>query len=315
MSDRRAVLTLYAFAASCGTIALLVRFLRTEAALLLIPAVALTVLFMGLHLGKLAVYEGGEHVPPESTIIQTIAESHYTRRVFEVLLDVVLIGLAYFASYVLRWEAELPPEQSLIFVQTVPLVIGVQLACFLACGLYRGLWRYIGVEDAPVIARSVFVAVVASSIPVFLLYGFWGGASRVVFVLDAILLLLLVGGSRLSFRLLRAALGDVAAAASANGRRPILIYGAGDGGEVLLREILNHNDYGYAPVGFIDDDVRKVGKQLHGLRIYHRDQLQTLIDQMRIAHVVVSTDKVSEARVEELRSAGISLRRMRILVE
>lgn len=314
MSERRAVLTLYGFAGACGALAVGIRFLGTDIALLLIPAVAVAVLFVGLYLGKLAIYDTAQHVPPESTVIRALADFHYKRRVFEVLLDGVLVALAYYASYLLRFDGALPPEQLAIFVETLPFVIAVQLALFLVTGLYRGLWRYVGIDDLLVIARAVGLAVVAAAVPVFALYGFRSGASRVVFVLEAIVLFLLVTGTRVSFRLLRRMIGDNTVAPG-EGRRPILIYGAGDGGELLVREILNNGGYGFAPVGFIDDDTRKVGKLLHGLPIYHGDALVEVARRLGVTDVVVSSSKVSDARVEELREAGVTMKRMRILVE
>lgn len=313
MSERRAVLTLYGFAAMCGLVTVAIRFLGTEIALLIIPGVALAVIFLGLHLGKVIVYERAEQVPVESTAIRALVVFQYKRRVLEVLLDVVLIGLAYYAAYLLRFDGELPAEQLAILIDTMPFVIAVQLACFLLCGLYRGLWRYVSLDDLMTVLRSTALAAVAAAVPIFALYGFRSGASRVVFVLDAMLLLLFVGGSRLTFRVLRSVIGD--SVVPRRGQRPMLIYGAGDGGELLVRELLNNHDYEFAPVGFIDDDVRKVGKVLHGLPIYHRTTLPELIREHGIVDVVVSSAKVPATRVDELREAGVNPKRMRIVVE
>ncbi|MBI1737073.1 MAG: hypothetical protein HYR51_18030 [Candidatus Rokubacteria bacterium] len=315
VSERRAVLMLYGFALVCGTLAVAVRFVGAEMALLVIPAFGLVVLFLGLHLGTLAIYDQTDRVPPHSTILQALSDVHHKRRIFEVLLDVVLIALAYYASYLLRFDGRFPPEQFVIFVETVPLVIGVQLAAFLVTGMYRGLWRYVGLDDLVGIARSVGIGVACCAVPVFWLYGVGGmrGASRVVFVLDAILVFLFVGASRLSFRLLRSLIGRAVVAAP--GRRPVLIYGAGDGGELLVRELMNNAHYGFAPVGFIDDDQRKVGKHLHGLPIYNRDGLRDVIQTLGVTEVVVSTAKVPESYVQQLRDEGVSLKRMRIVLE
>lgn len=313
MSERRAVLMLYAFAVVSGLLAVAIRLLGTEPALLLVPAAGLMVLFLGLHLGKLVIYEQREQVPADSTIIRALAEFQYKRRVFEVLLDVVLVVLAYFAAYLLRFDGSLPREQMVIFTTTLPLIIGVQMLCFLLGGMYRGIWRYVGLDDLLRIGRSVTIAVAVTAVLLFSLHGFLGGASRVVVVLDWLLLFLFVSGSRLSFRLLRSMLGDVRPIRT--GLRPVLIYGAGDGGELLLRELLNNGDYGFAPVAFIDDDGRKAGRSLHGVPIYSCDALQNLIARFGVTDVVISSAKVPESRAQELRSAGVSLRRMRIMVE
>src|SRR4051812_2496345 len=110
ISERRAVLMLYLFATVTGVLALMVRLLETTVILALVPCFALAVLFLGLYLGKVRVYEEGAQ-PQGFRIINAIAGFSYKRRIFEVLLDAVLVTLAYYAAYVLRWDGNLPGEQ------------------------------------------------------------------------------------------------------------------------------------------------------------------------------------------------------------
>ena len=161
ISERRAVMMLYVFAAISGILALMVRFVETTWALAIVPVFALVVLFLGLYLGKVRIHEEGEQ-PASLRIINAIAGFSYKRRVFEVLLDVVLVTLAYYGAYVLRWDGRLPDEQLSIFVRTLPLVIIVEMSVFLVGGVYRGLWRYAGINDLIVIARSALAGAALS---------------------------------------------------------------------------------------------------------------------------------------------------------
>src|SRR5689334_5476801 len=264
VSERRAVLMLYAFAAVSGGLALLVRWLETAVVLALVPAFALIVLGLGLYLGKVRITADAESVAGPRLLVR-FAESPYKRRVVEVLLDVTLIALSYYAAYVLRWDGHLPDEQLAIFIKTLPLIIIVQTVSLLAGGVYRGLWHYFGVADLLVSARAVAGGGLLSAAVVFLMYDF-RGPSRAVFLLDVLLLVVLLSASRLLFRLFRQSLvGSIAARPDA---RPVLIYGAGAGGELLMRELLNNAQYAYSPVGFIDDDAAKAGRLLHGVRIF-----------------------------------------------
>jgi len=312
VSERRAVLMLYLFATMSGALAMLVRFLGAEVSLLLIPGFALVIVILGLYLGKVRIYEEGE--PPRgSTIIRVLADFTHKRRIFEVMADILLVALAYYGAYLLRFDAEMPAEQFSIFVRTLPLMLVVQMLVFLVGGVYRGIWRYTGVGDLILIAKAVLAGGLFNAAIVFSIYQM-RGPSRAVFILNIILLFLFVAAIRLSFRVLKALIVDQKQRTHPDAL-PVLIYGAGDGGEMLIREILNNRDYRYRPVGFIDDDTRKAGKIIHGCRIFASHDLPDLIRRHEIHDVLVSSGKVSESKLESLRGMGIILRRMTIRIE
>lgn len=310
MSERRAVLTLYLLAAISGTLGLLVRQMRIGVTMLLIAGFALTMLFIGLYLGKLRVYEQGR--PEGGILVNVLASLSPRRRIFEILLDLCLIIFAYYGAYLLRFESGLPDEQVKIFLRTLPVVIAIQILLFLAGGVYRGIWRYVGVDDLVVIAKSVFMGALVSGGGVMLLYHLHG-PSRAVFILDALLLLLFVGASRLSFRLLGALF--VGKKVASPGSKPVLIYGAGDGGEILIRELLNNPAHQYQPVGFIDDDKNKTGMLIRGYRIFSSDDLPELISEHGVSEVLISSIKVPEGRLDNLRGLGVGFKRLRIQLE
>ncbi len=311
ISERRAVTMLYVFAAACGGLALAVRWLEITVVLVLVPLFALLVLFLGLYLGKVRVYEEGEQ-PEGIRILDAITDFSYKRRIFEVLLDVALIALAYYGAFVLRWDGHLPDEQLRIFLKTLPLVIIVQIVFFLLGGIYRGLWRYVGITDLLMIARAVVAGSTVSTIVIFVMYWF-RGPSRAVALLDLLLLLVFVSVSRVSFLALKALI--VGRANTDPTARPVLIYGAGDAGELLIREILNNPDHRYTPVGFIDDDDRKAGKKIHGYRIFDSNDLPNLIRAYGISEVLISSFKVPEARLDSLRRMGVCLKKLSIRIE
>ena len=132
-------------------------------------------------------------------------------------------------------------------------------AAFFFFGIYRGLWRYTGLEDLVRIAQAVACATLLSMAGLIFAYRFVG-YSRMVFIVYGLLLFFGVAGSRLSFRFFGLYL---------RGRPekvPVLIYGAGDGGEIVVRECRNNSQMGYRPIGFVDDDPRKQGRTVQGLR-------------------------------------------------
>src|SRR6185295_8377867 len=117
------------------------------------------------------------------------------------------------------------------------------------------------------------------------------GFSRTVFLIDGILMFMFLAGSRLAFRLFRQV---IPIAKGAAGKR-VLIYGAGDAGELLLRELLNNRDLKYSPVGFLDDDPAKSGKLIHGLKVYTGNgDLTSVCTQHQVDEILISSARMPD---------------------
>lgn len=314
LSERKAVLLLYALAIGAGTLGLAVRDMQLGTMIALVAVFILVLFSLGLYLGRMHVYETEEEIQG-NTLLRALVGFPYKRRMMEIIIDVMLIALAYHSAYLLRFENGVPEVQMNIFLQSLPLVIAVQMLSFLIGGVYGGLWRYVGIADLVAIGRAVFIGAAASAALVFGIFGAGGtsGASRAVFVLDALLLGFLVSASRVSFRLLRSVLGRWAD--TQPDARPVLIYGAGDGGELLLRELINNPEYKYLPLGFIDDDRNKVGKWIHGYRIFGSEDLPKLLERYGVREVLVSTAQVPAGKLAALRNLGLDLGHMRIRID
>lgn len=177
------------------------------------------------------------------------------------------------------------------------------------------MWRYTSVDDFVVFAKAVLLGSVCSILALLMAFRF-AGLSRAVFILEAMILFLLVAGSRMAFRLFRKVLPTQG---KQRGRR-VLIYGAGDGGELLLRELLNNSELRYTPVGFVDDDPLKKGKVIHGLRVFEGNgKFRGICREQKIEEVLISSSRFTDERVTELlrecEEASVTLRRMRIHIE
>jgi len=314
MSERRATLLLYLFAALSGALALAVRQMAIWGAMALIVGFALSVLFIGLYLGKVGVYEQGRNSNQEAggTLVDPFENFSHRRRIFEILLDTVLVALAYYSAYLLRFDGDPPGEQIAIFIRTLPPLVAIQIWSFLIGGVYKGIWRYSGVNELARLALAVFAGSSVSGVAVWLLYNFHG-PSRAVFILNGALLLIFVGASRVSFRMIAALIaGQRQPAPDA---RPVLIYGAGDRGELLINELSKNPIYRYRPVGFIDDDTQKTGRLLRGYQIFSSDDLPELISSHGVSEVLVSSLKVPESKLYGLRNMGVVLKRLKIDLE
>jgi UDP-GlcNAc:undecaprenyl-phosphate GlcNAc-1-phosphate transferase len=318
LSERAASLTLWMLAAASGAVAVLVRNLSWATSALMVATFGMTILFFLVFIGRVKVYEGidSEAEGRGRALLPTLADFTYKRRVFEVLNDVVLIVLSYWAAFMLRFDGALAQPYYDQFLRSGPAVLLAQITAFLLLGLYRGLWRYTSLSDLTTLAKAVAGGWIASVLTVLLVYRF-EGFSRGMFVMNGVLLFCGVAGSRLSFRLLRAWLARFQP--SASGRR-VLIYGAGDGGELLVRELQNNRELGLNPVGFLDDDPQKHGRVIHGVRVLgHSEQLRDLVGAERVEEVVISTTRIAQSRAAAVltfcQEIGVSCRRMRIALE
>jgi UDP-GlcNAc:undecaprenyl-phosphate GlcNAc-1-phosphate transferase len=317
LSERSAVIMLYAFAIVAGGLSLLVSHLSLTQSLALVIFFIIVLVIIGVYLSQVKVYEENslEQAEKNNAVFAFLIDVSYKRRIFEVFLDALLITLSYYVSYSLLFgPIENSPNWSL-FISTAPLLVILKLGSFLFVGVYRGLWRYTSIDDLITFAKGVVLGSALSVLAILLLFRFQN-FSRAVFVLDAIILLMAVVGSRMAFRLIRQVLPMSGAV---EGRR-VLIYGAGDGGEMILREIRNNPALLYRPVGFVDDDPMKVNKVIHGLQVY--DTNGSLLDIVRseaVEEILVSIRELPPDRVERLRSVcrdtNISLKKAQIRIE
>ncbi|MEA2174286.1 MAG: UDP-GlcNAc:undecaprenyl-phosphate/decaprenyl-phosphate GlcNAc-phosphate transferase [Blastocatellia bacterium] len=317
MSERRAVLMLYGFAALSGLLALVVRHMQFDVSFAAILGFTIVLALLGVYLAGVKVYDENDEAKAarDNRLTAFLVDVSYKRRIFEVLLDVVLIILAYYSAYALRFGSFSQTGAWMVFLRTLPVLVFVKMAAFLTMGVYRGIWRYTSIDDLVVFAKANLLGSIGSVLVILFAFRF-EGVSRAVFVLDAMLMLMMLAASRMAFRLFR----QVLPVSNTRPGRRVLIYGAGDAGELLLRELINNRELQYAPVGFLDDDPNKKGKVIHGLRVYAGNgALRKICQQQRISEVLISSLHFSEERLKEIRrdceAEKITLKRMRIWIE
>ncbi|MDL1967970.1 MAG: polysaccharide biosynthesis protein [Deltaproteobacteria bacterium] len=185
-----------------------------------------------------------------------------------IMADIVLLALAYFFSYVVRFEAHVGARELLVIKQTIVPVVLCKLVVFYSFNLYRGMWRYTSIVDLINVIRAVAVSS-AIIITVILMLSRFQGFSRSVFLVDAVFSLILIAGIRFVIRLLLSinSFSLNKTGINSNEHKKMIIIGAGDAGEKVIREIYDNPKMKYRVVGFVDDDKNKVGKQIHGIKV------------------------------------------------
>ncbi len=316
LSERSAVLMLYGLAVLAGALAIVVAQIGAFKSFALIGFFIVVLVILGVYLSKVKVYEGEgeEQAVQENAVFAFLINVSHKRRIFEVFLDAFLITLAYYSAFALLRLFESLTNWGL-FLKTLPMLILIKLGAFLMVGVYRGLWRYTSIGDLITITKGVMLGSVFSVLAVLLVYRF-EGFSRTVFFLDGILLLLAVVGSRMAFRVIRQMLPMPI---SGDGRK-VLIYGAGDGGEMVLRELNNNPEWNYQAVGFVDDDPLKKDKVIHGLKVFDSDgSLADICRQKDVAEVLLSMRIIAPEKLKEIREVcrdtNIILKRAQIKIE
>jgi UDP-GlcNAc:undecaprenyl-phosphate GlcNAc-1-phosphate transferase len=315
LSERRAVMVLWLLAAIGGVLGIGVSKLGQNWPVLLVASAFLIgMVLFAAYLAGIRVYDDDQIREPQNAFTPIVIEFMHKRRVAEVVLDLFLVVLCYYAAYRLRFE---DPEEFMLnfptFVRSLPVIVGAQMVSFFAVGVYRGLWRHFGMLDTLVVARGVFFGVASALLVILGVYRFFA-YSRTVFAIYAILLLIAVTLSRASFRLV----GEFMQRQRQSGRR-VVIYGAGDDGGLVIREILSSGG-DVKIVGFIDDDPRKAGVRVMGYPVLGGySALTVLMTASSVDAIVISSIAVSPERLNNLSvlctEHSVRLSRLRIGLE
>src|ERR671927_339952 len=186
-------------------------------------------------------------------------------RLWQLLADAALIALAWWLAFWLRFDHGVPGPYHRLFVDTIAVAVATKLAIFIVFGFYNRWWRYVSTRDMWGAARGVTVACGVADLIVYFAHPVKGfPLPRSVAVLDWLLLLAFVAGTRLIARSLIERPG--AASLVARGRE-VIVVGAGDAAQLVIREMQRAPGLGYTPMGLIDDDPRKKNLRLHGGRV------------------------------------------------
>src|SRR5215467_6809957 len=227
------------------------------------------------------------------------------RRSEIVVLHLGLVVLSNYLGFLLRFGGQISPTELRLFREGLSWLIAVRMLTFVPLRLYEGLWRYTGVWDL----QNIIFAVGLSSV---LCYGWvrWGlGLGEypgTALVVDSLVLVFFMGGVRL---IRRAHLG----VSRLIPERRVLVYGAGDAGEMIVRDIRNNAFYEYEPAGFIDDDPNKVGRRIHGVKVLGtKDALAGVMRTQKIDMVLVA---VPRAEPETIRSIVRALEPFKVPIQ
>jgi UDP-GlcNAc:undecaprenyl-phosphate/decaprenyl-phosphate GlcNAc-1-phosphate transferase len=221
------------------------------------------------------------------------------RRLVEVLVDFVLIGVAFGVAYLLFTTADGTTNQKHIFLVSLPVILAARYLAFIGLGLYSGVWRFAGAREAAAITTAVVVSEPIAVGIIWFSFGPFGDFPASIYIVDALLCVALIGASRFGERALFHAMGTLR---DRDVRRRTLIIGAGRSGRSLLREL--RETPGVQVVGFVDDDPRLRRRRMQGVPVLGGlDEIEQLLGQTRPDVVLVTIPHAPRERLDPVVSS------------
>jgi FlaA1/EpsC-like NDP-sugar epimerase len=219
----------------------------------------------------------------------------------QLLVDGLLVALAYFLAFRLRFEDAVPARYEHLFESTVLWVVAVALVVLAGFGLYERLWTFVGQRDYEGVVKGVVVSTLIVVGAIALLHPVQTSSRRgslsstvtlpaSVIALFFLLMLAVLLGARFLVHLIVE--GRVRSFRVQKGARDVLIVGGGSGGRLVVRELARNPQLRLRPVGFVDDDPRKQGiKDEHGLKVLgttSSEDLARILDEVEPDEVVIA---------------------------
>jgi len=220
------------------------------------------------------------------------------RRFCLFLFDISLGCVSLYLAYLLRYEGNIPPDIQAGYFSLIPFVLASRSISYFYFGFYTRFWKYSSVEDLVQILKAVVTGTLLIMFAAFL-YNRSFFIPRSVVILDLVLLIMMLGGSRLGWRMVRERTIQQRHI-NEDHYRPALILGAGDMGAHLLRYLQRFSPQ-YKVLGFIDDDMKKLNNSLMGVKVLgNRQNLSSLVESLNIRELLIAISNISTESLGEI---------------
>ena len=248
----------------------------------------------------------------------------------QLVVDGVLVGLAYYLAFQLRFNSGPPSYYAHLREDTIWWVVAVSIVVLTLFRVYQRRYRFAGQRDYETLVKAVIVIVLVTAVAIEVLrpvdrYPHRSTVAVVlpngVIVLFALLAIVFLVALRALARSIYERRPLAAFRGERRGQRSVLIAGAGEGGRMVVREILRNRELGLAPVGFLDDDPHKRGLRIDGLPVRGNTEsdLPRILDQVEPGEVIIAIPSApgsTRARiVRECRTRAIPVRTLPTLFE
>ena len=221
------------------------------------------------------------------------------RRVCLIILDILCIIAASFLALLTRFEFDfhqIPPEFLKVIYEYGPFIIVVTLIIFTFFHVYSSLWEYAGIEEV----FSLIAACLLSAVAKIVVISFtWSTMPRSWYVLDTMYLMILIGTTRVSYRLIRLRRQNRKFPWAK--RKKVMIIGGGEAGRTLITEIQNSKYLDQKVACIIDDDPKKIGRYIKGIKVVgNRDSIKKNVKRYNIQQIILTIPSVNSARIRPI---------------
>jgi FlaA1/EpsC-like NDP-sugar epimerase len=224
--------------------------------------------------------------------VRTLSTKRALRgRVSLAAFQLAMVALANYVAFSIRFDGSLPDTARQTFLAGLPLVLALRGVTFYKLRLFGGVWRYSGTWDLRnlVVAAGLSSGVLAVLLPVLI-----PGYPRSIMIMDGILSVFLLGGLRLAVRTSRER-------GPGRGSKRVLIFGAGDAGAMVARDMRENPAHQMAPICFVDDDASKIGAYIHGVPVLGtRRDLRRLIERFRPDEILIAVPRLPTDSLRQL---------------
>jgi len=213
----------------------------------------------------------------------------YRHRVVQLAADALFVALAYYLAFRLRFletRGGVPERYEEMLFGSIGFVVVGKLAVFYSFHVYEKWWRYFRLPDFAGVLRAAAVSTAILAVAFLLLKPFDDAIPRSVLVTDFLLTVFFVCGARL---LVRMVIERPVRRRGDASLRPVLVVGAGSGGQMVVRELQLNANLGRVAIGFLDDDPRKRGMRVHGVKVFgNTGEIGRVLDELEPDEVVIA---------------------------
>ena len=255
----------------------------------------------------------------------TLGERLRSAKPGPMLLDALLAGIAAALAVGLRIDRNNIVAAVATYWVFVPLVAMVRPIGFLIAGAYLRVWRYPTISDAALVVGSLAAGSLIMTFVIFVVMQPWAfpgsvGFPRSAIIIEFLISFLVLGGIRFASRIRQEGLEDAGPPSAAGPPRPVLIYGAGEAGAMLAREMRRNRSLRLELVAFLDDDPSRRGQQVYGVEVVGplRD-LPLVVAEREVAEVIVAQPHIGGDRLRQVvalcEAAGVAVRTLPAVTE
>ncbi len=219
------------------------------------------------------------------------------RTAYLVAVDIGLLVLSLFLSFLIRFEGKFPAEYFDLADRFLVSVILIKIVVLFLFGLYNSLWEYASVEELLKISAA---SIVANTVMLSFLFLFETRIPRSIYIIVSILDVMFIGGVRLSYRMLRR-LKNQGSLFSRSVKKRVMIVGAGDAGAMVIKELKRHGDLHMKPIVVMDDDSMKWGKSIQGITVRAGTrEISRIAKAKRIDEIIIAIPSASKKEIASI---------------